>query len=612
MNSLLFEKYDNYYASVKITASTDKLRNEILTYLYRKLTYVNEKIKYTWQYDRGLHDGNEHIFDKKKQIIPIGLIPKTVKYLKEGFPDLKIGVSDEVRTIYSNPNGDITEEKIKEYCNKLNLYNKKKKVPVIPYEHQIKICERAINGRRISIMAATSSGKSLSIYVIARYMIEVERRKVLIITPSSGLVVQLYSDFLTEYGWDEADKNCTLVYTHSKDKLTKKEKNHLEELNLGEEVMFKDITISTWQSLQNKLPILCPSCKKIRIRKKRPLNCPECNKIKEKSKRFFASFTAVIVDEAHSVRGEVLREVLEKCDVAINFKIGVSGTLPDEGLDSALIEGSLGRKETVIKLCQLIKQGILPPLEINAIKIPYEEKFRKFICRQNFDSEYYLLTNNGSRKKVMEILINANKITTDQNTLILYKRKDTLDDMYKFLSEKFPQFKYHIIIGDVAADDREVIRNELRVNVGNIIIATYGTMRQGVNIELLHNLIFAEFSKSMYSIVQAMGRVARAHPNKTISRVFDIFDDCSYLTTPKTNFYPTLKENYSLQHYHTRNSYYKTEEVPVTEFSLEGIYEAAIDPDGLKERKELAEKNAVEKANKKRNKQVEDISPQFD
>ena len=30
---------------------------------------------------------------------------------------------------------------------------------------------------------------------------------------------------------------------------------------------------------------------------------------------------------------------------AIDFKIGLSGTLPDEGLDAAWIEGALGRKE---------------------------------------------------------------------------------------------------------------------------------------------------------------------------------------------------------------------------------------------------------------------------
>ena len=102
--------------------------------------------------------------------------------------------------------------------------------------------------------------------------------------------------------------------------------------------MHKDITISTWQSLQNKRVRECHLCSKIRIRKKKPANCPECKKIKEKAEKFFNAFTAVIVDEAHSVRGEVLRDILGYCNNATDYKIGMSGTLPDEGLESAWIE----------------------------------------------------------------------------------------------------------------------------------------------------------------------------------------------------------------------------------------------------------------------------------
>jgi superfamily II DNA or RNA helicase len=443
---------------------------------------------------------------------------------------------------------------------------------------------------------------------MVRYLSEVEKKRLIIITPNAALVEQLYLDFKNEYGWESAEEKCTLIYGDSKDKLTAKQKQKLEELALGEEVMLKDVVISTWQSLQNKLPTVCVSCEK--LKKKKPEQCDTCDKLLKKSTNFFGTFSAVIVDEAHSTRGIVLRDVLSRCVNAVDFKIGLSGTLPDDGLDAAWIEGAIGRKEDVIHLHELISLGLLPPLEINAIRIPYAEDKRKYICRQNYRDEYSLVTNNGSRKKVLEMLINSKQINTDQNTVILYRNKDSLKEMHDFLKEKFPDFKYHIIQGDVSTKERQIIREELSNSVGNIIVATYGTMKQGINIPQLHNLVFAEFSKSMYEIVQAMGRVARAHPNKKISRIFDIFDDCSYHTSPRTAGKASeLKMNYSLEHFYVRNYYYENEKIPVTEYSLEGMYEATIYPDALEDKKELAKKKAGEKAKKKKKKADENIGP---
>ena len=595
--SLIFDKYDDNTAVVNITAPTKKATEELIRFLYRKLTFVNEKVKYSWEFEQGFSDANDHIFDKKTQTLPIGLIPKTVKYLKEERADVKVGVSNKIREIYSNPKGTLDKEVIKKFHKTLDIHNIETGKRLTPYDHQIDLFERAINGRRISLLACTSSGKSLSIYALARYLKEVEKKKVLIITPSSGLVVQLFSDFKKEYGWKEVEDECTLIYGKSKDKLTVKQKKKLDELNLGEEVMLKDVVISTWQSLQNKLPVPCPKCKK--LKKKRPLECPDCDDIKRKSKSFFNSFSAVVVDEAHSTRGEVLRDILGSCVNATDFKIGVSGTLPDEGLDAAWIEGSIGRKEVVVKTYELIEKGILPPLEIHSFRVPYELARRKYLCRQNFRDEYFLISNNGSRKEVMSLLLKSARISTNENTLMLYKNKATLDEMYEYLSEKFPQYTFHVIKGEISEKAREEIRAILETGTGHMIIATYGTMKQGVNIPNLHNLVYGEFSKSPYEIVQSIGRVARPHPSKTVSRIFDIFDDCSYYTQPRNKSRPpTLKENYSVKHYNTRKQYYEDEKFPITEFSLEGIYEATVFPDDLVNRKEAAKKKAAKSKTK--------------
>ena len=90
--------------------------------------------------------------------------------------------------------------------------------------------------------------------------------------------------------------------------------------------MLKPVTISTWQSLQNK---------------------PDS---------FFNVFTAVIVDEAHGTRGAVLRDILDKCVNATDFKIGLSGTLPTEGLDAAWVEGAASNLSKIDPTTGLVRR----------------------------------------------------------------------------------------------------------------------------------------------------------------------------------------------------------------------------------------------------------------
>jgi len=177
-NSVIFELYDDNYSKVEVTTATKEAQKQILTYLYKRFTYEDEKARYSWAFEQGFHDGNQKVFNKKNATLPIGLIPRGVQYLKEGYPNLKVGVSEDIRKMYSNPNGELIQSELEKYTKTLKLYNPKKKKELIPYQHQYDICLRAINGRRISIMACTSSGKSLSIMIIARYLVEKEKKKV--------------------------------------------------------------------------------------------------------------------------------------------------------------------------------------------------------------------------------------------------------------------------------------------------------------------------------------------------------------------------------------------------------------------------------------------------
>ena len=544
------------YAYCKVYAPSDQHYRRAIGCLYTAFTYDDPSAAHSWDVKNGFSDGKVKLFNKSNHNIELGLITRAYKILHDAIPELVIEFSKSIWGIYKNPGGNLERKDVEEYVESLNLYNIPDDKKMVPYEHQLKLIERAINGRRISLVACTSSGKSLSQYVISRYLNEVQKKKVLIVVPSSGLVEQMYSDFKNDYGWREIDDHTTLIYMDSKDKLSKSTKIKLADLNLGEEVMLKDVVISTWQSLLKK-----------------PL-------------KFFECFGAILVDEAHGSKADELKRILNQC-VKAEWKIGVSGTIPDNGLDAALIEGSIGRREVIVKTHELIAKKILTPVEIHALGLSYDPEIRTYLCSRKYAEEYSLILGNGSRKQVVDVMIKAGHINLNENNLMLFKRKESIDQMQEFFEKFYPDYKIYVIKGEVPAATRELYRKAVNSGTGAVILATFGTMKQGVNIKFLHNLFFMEFSKSMYEIVQSIGRVVRFHPLKQLAKVYDIVDDASYITKKGQG---KLKENYAMKHYGERKKYYREEQFPVIEYLLPFV--ATVDPTDLDKKEKEAEKTA--------------------
>lgn len=538
--------------------------NAVYNFMGCALKFIDKKIEYTWEYKNGIADNIVNFFDTKKHTLPIGLIARMCSLLKSEYKDIKIELSPRIRSMFTPP-VQLSDDDIIKYLDTLNIYNRKSGKHYSAYEHQLKLINCALNHRRGSLMACTSAGKSLSIYAISRYLTEVEHRKVLVIVPSKYLVKQMFANFYDDYGWDDAESNCTLIYGESKDKITAKKRKQLSALNLGDEALLKPITISTWQSLQKK------------------------------EESFFKHFQAVIVDEAHGERGPVLRSIVECCTNAENFKIGVSGTLPDEGLDAGYIESTLGKKYEIIRLKTLIDKHVLTPVQVKALYVPYPMGNRPFICRAKYDEELSMVNGNTTRRDVMDMLIQCGHITVDQNTVVLFKNKTVMQMFYNHMLNKHPQFTYHIIEGEVKVSERDKICSALEESNGNILIGTYGCLQQGVNVKNLHNLVFGEPAKSIYAVCQSIGRIVRPNEGKTQATCYDIVDDASYITRGGNP-----NSNYLLKHFYERKTYYDADEIPVHKIDLSGIIEGSVEVDSIKERRKA---KAAQKASKPQSKQ---------
>ncbi len=96
---------------------------------------------------------------------------------------------------------------------------------------------------------------------------------------------------------------------------------------------------------------------------------------------------------------------------------------------------------------------------------------------------------------------------------------------------------------------REEVRALSELNNDVIIIASYGTFSTGINIQNLHNIIFASPSKSRIRTLQSIGRVLRKNKSKSSASLFDIADDFTH----------GKKKNYTLNHFMERINIYNTE-----------------------------------------------------
>ena len=76
-------------------------------------------------------------------------------------------------------------------------------------DYQYKAIYEALKHNRRLLLSPTASGKSLMIYALVRFHVNVGR-EVLIVVPTTSLVEQMYKDF-EEYGW-MATKDCHKIY----------------------------------------------------------------------------------------------------------------------------------------------------------------------------------------------------------------------------------------------------------------------------------------------------------------------------------------------------------------------------------------------------------------
>jgi superfamily II DNA or RNA helicase len=442
-------------------------------------------------YKSRMWDGRIRLADLRTFTIYHGLVPYIEKFCQER--DYKLSIDTDI-----NATENFSVVEAKQFIDTLNL-------PHEIRDYQFKAFIQAVRNKRMLLLSPTASGKSLIIYTIVRWLQEADFKKGLLIVPTTSLVEQMYSDFVS-YGYD-SEEYCHRQYS-GKEKHTN-----------------KFLTITTWQSIYKN------------------------------DKDYFEQFDFVLGDEAHQFKAKSLTTILSGCSNA-KYRVGTTGTLDGTQTHRLVLEGLFGPVYKATTTSELIEKGQLASFKIKCLILKYHES----LCKQARDWDYNEEKNFIVSHKARNDFIKNLTLSLEGNTLVLFQLVEKHGkELYESIKAEAKNRHVFFVFGGTDVEVRESVRSITEKEKDAIIVASYGTFSTGVNIRNLHNIIFASPSKSRIRNLQSIGRGLRIGDNKTEAVLFDIVDD----------FRIGKFANYSLKHFIERVKIYDEEKFKYKFYNIE-------------------------------------------
>ena len=473
---LIVDKVDEVYIKIEADAA---IRRELSEYF----CFEVPGYKFTPAYRNRVWDGKIRLFSYATGQIYAGLYPYILKWCE----DNKVQIVDGAKI----KDVEVDEKKVDGFLKAL-------KIPMEIRDYQRDAFIYATRKNRCLLLSPTASGKSLIVYLMVRFnmlRLKPNKKKVLIIVPTTSLVEQLFKDF-ADYGWTP-EKNVHRIY-----------QGHDKDTN-------KDVIISTWQSIYNQ------------------------------PKAWFKQFGMVIGDEAHLFKAVSLTKILTKLDKC-KYRVGLTGTLDGTKTHKLVLEGLFGTVNKVITTTELQENKQLADLKIICLVLQHDKEVRHTMKDKTYQEEmHYLVANEKRNKYIRNLAINLKG-----NTLCLFQYVEKHGEILKTLiQEKAEDRKVFFVHGGVETEDREAIRFITEKSDDAIIVASYGTFSTGINIKNLHNIIFASPSKSRVRNLQSIGRGLRKGDDKEVATLYDVSDDLSWKSW----------NNHTLKHFAVRVKMYNEE-----------------------------------------------------
>jgi len=360
--------------------------------------------------------------------------------------------------------------------------------PIVLRDYQYDVVNKFLSNTQALQEVATGAGKTITTATLSHICEKYGRT--MVIVPNKSLVVQTEEDY----------KNLGLdVGVYFGDR---------KELN-------RTHTICTWQSLN-------------------VLDKKSYDEDTLTLAEFCEGVCAVIVDEVHQAKADVLTKLLTQNFKNCAIRWGLTGTIPKEQWEFQGILASIGPVINRVSAHDLQQKDVLAQLDIQILQTTDVKEFR------SYQDEYAYLVTDDTR--IEWLAKNIKNISQSGNTLVLVGRIDTGDKLVKLLPDCV------FISGAVKLTDRKEEYDEIKTSDNKIIVATYGVAAVGINIPRIFNLVLLEPGKSFVRVIQSIGRGIRKAEDKDFVQIWDITSTCKY----------------AKRHLTERKKYYKEAKYPFT------------------------------------------------
>jgi superfamily II DNA or RNA helicase len=354
--------------------------------------------------------------------------------------------------------------------------------PILLRDYQVSAINEFLKNLQCIQEIATGAGKTVITATLSRSVEQYGRT--LVIVPNKDLVRQTYDDYVL-LGLDVG------VYFGDKKEIGKQH------------------TVCTWQSLN--------SIQKRFKDGESPLSLEE----------FAVDMVAVIVDEVHQAKADVLKDLLSGAFATVPIRWGLTGTIPKEDYEKIGLTACLGPVVNKIAAQDLQNIGVLANCQVNIIQVQDSVQYT------NYQEELSYLTTNSNRMDFVAGFVA--KLALSGNTLVLVDRVKCGE----MLIERLPDSVF--VSGAMKSKDRKDEYDEIKIADNKIIVATYGVAAVGINIPRIFNLVLLEPGKSFVRVIQSIGRGIRKAEDKDSVEIWDL----------------TSSAKFSKKHLATRKKFYE-------------------------------------------------------
>jgi len=357
---------------------------------------------------------------------------------------------------------------------------------------------------------ATGAGKTVVTAALSQRCEQYGRT--IVIVPNRSLVLQTEEDYINMGldvgiifgGRHEYNHKHTIATWQSLDSMMKKEKKGEAEVTLADFISGKGIELAEefQSSIHNQI-------------------------------------VAVIVDECHGMKAEVLKAMMQGPLASIPIRWGLTGTIPKEDFNFYALKTSIGDVIGKVSAKELQDKGILANCNVNILQ------FKDWGDYGSYQSEMKYLTGDIARLEQIARLFTS--ISEDGNVLLLVNYVKT----GQLLEEMIPNSVF--LSGKDKDDKRKEEYSRAHSEDHIVIIATYGIAAVGLNIPRIFNLGLFEPGKSFVRVIQSIGRGLRLATDKDHVEIWDITSTCKY----------------AKRHLTQRKKHYKDVEYPFTITKIE-------------------------------------------